>query len=122
LLAAVFEAMVPWIWAVVPGAWFGAVPSAIDGLLLAGLELINLNTLLLLTGAEKRAQFLAIYSAILSTAAMVGPLLGGALSDRFGLPPVFALAGALSLAGCALYYAFVPEPPEVAVCRIGESP
>jgi predicted MFS family arabinose efflux permease len=74
------------------------------------MELVNLNTVLVLTSDRNRTQFAAINSAVLTVAAMVGPLLGGALSDRVGFAPVFLLGSGLSLVGCALYYVFVPNP------------
>lgn len=110
LLSSALQAGIPWLWAVAPAAWFGFLPAAADGLLLAGLELVNLNTLLVLTSESRRTQFIAVNSAVLSSAMMLGPLAGGALSDAIGFAPVFALGGIVSLVGCALYYLFVPEP------------
>ncbi|MHB0875172.1 MAG: MFS transporter [Anaerolineae bacterium] len=110
LLGSILEAAVPWLWALAPSAWFGVVPAALDGVLLAGLELVNLNTLLLLSPAQGRTQYAASSSAILSVAMMIGPLVGGALSDAYGFRLVFVLGGVLSLVGCLLYSAFVPEP------------
>jgi len=121
LMSGLLESVVPWLWAIAPGVWFGVVPSAVDGLLLAGLELVNLNTMLMLTPAESRTQFIAVNSAILGTAAMLGPLIGGGLSDVIGFAPVFGLAGVLSLAGCVLYCAFVTEPVQPSA-RLSQAP
>jgi predicted MFS family arabinose efflux permease len=41
---------------------------------------------------------------------MVGPLVGGLLSDAAGFMPTFVVASALSAVGCGLYYRYVPEP------------
>jgi len=118
LIGSGMEAAVPWLWAVAPVAWFGVVPAALDGLMMAGLELVNLNSLLLLSPAESRTRHAAYASAALSAAMMVGPLIGGAVSDTWGYRVLFLMAGAMCLAGCALYYAYVPEPE----ARAGEVP
>jgi len=110
LIGSGLEAAVPWLWAVAPLAWFGVLPAALDGVVLAGLELVNLNTLLLLSPAESRTRYAAYASAVLSAAMIVGPLLGGAISDACGYRLLFALAGAVCLLGCALYYAYVRQP------------
>ena len=110
LFSSVMEALLPVFWAVAPSVWFALLPAAADGLLLAGLELVNLNTVLMLTSDQNRTKFAAINSAILTAAAMVGPLLGGALSDLVGFVPIFLLGSSLSLIGCAIYYVSVPDP------------
>lgn len=110
LLSSLADISVPLLWLVARSGWFGLLPYALDGALMAGLEVVNLNTLLVLTDARQRTQFAAVTSTILSLATLAGPLFGGALSDRVGFGPVFVLAAALSLVGCVLYYLFVPEP------------
>lgn len=110
LFSGVMEALVPVLWAVAPSTWFALLPAAADGLLLAGLELVNLNTVLMLTSDQNRTEFAAVNSAILTAAAMVGPLLGGALSDLIGFVPIFLLGSSLSLIGCTIYYVSVPDP------------
>lgn len=110
LAASVLEATLPLLWAVAPRLWFAFLPAALDGLLLAGLELINLATILGLTAPENRTRFIAANSAVLGVATMVGPLVGGLLSDAAGFMPTFVVASALSAVGCGLYYRYVPEP------------
>lgn len=117
LIGSGMEAVVPWLWAVAPVAWFGVVPAALDGLMMAGLELVNLNSLLLLSPAESRTRHAAYASAALSAAMMVGPLIGGAVSDAWGFRVLFLIAGAMCLVGCALYYTYVSEPE----ARAGEA-
>lgn len=112
MLGSALDGIVPCLWAVAPAAWFGVVPSALDGVMLAGLELVNLNTLLLMAPPVERTRYAALTSAILSLAMMVGPLIGGALSEVYGLRLVFVVGGVLSLLGCVLYAICVVEPAE----------
>lgn len=110
LVSGLLECSVPLLWILAPGLWFAFVPAAIDGLLLAGLELVNLNTLLGLTSPRNRTSFIAANAAILSVATMLGPIAGGVLSDNFGFDVAFGLASAISVVGWALYLLFVPDP------------
>jgi MFS family permease len=111
LVAGLGECAVPLLWAVAPVAWLGALPAAIDGLILAGLELVNLNTLLILVEAKYRTEFAALHSAIISVGMLLGPMFGGRMADMLGFRPVFVGSAAVLAIGVALYWAFVPETP-----------
>ncbi len=110
LVSGLLECVVPLLWITAPGLWFAFVPAAIDGLLIAGLELVNLNTLLGLTSPQNRTSFIAANAAILSVATMLGPIAGGVLSDSFGFDVAFGLASAIGVVGWVLYLLFVPDP------------
>ncbi|CAK0826791.1 unnamed protein product, partial [Prorocentrum cordatum] len=57
---------------------------------------------------ERRASFLGLQSAVLAAAFVLGPTLGGMVSDQYGMSSLFfTVAGGASL--CALGYATLPE-------------
>lgn len=92
-----------------PAIWLGIGPSSaallslvavLQGALgaLQGLVIFNLN--IGIAPREDRPIYLAVFSAITGIGGFVAPILGGALSDRYGLLPLLwlAMAGYLLLA------------------------
>jgi len=64
------------------------------------------------TSDGERAKGIAIYVAAIAGGDVCGPAIGGVLSDRFGTPATFAVAGALVLVAATLAWRAWEEPEQ----------
>jgi MFS family permease len=80
-----------------------------------GVNLSHFNILLKLCPDERRASYMAIFAAMMNVGAFVGPMVGVALSNLWGVRPVLLIGGAIRLLGAALFYAFRVKVNEVEI-------
>jgi MFS family permease len=80
-----------------------------------GVNLSHFNILLKLCPDERRASYMAIFAAMMNVGAFVGPMVGVALSNLWGVRPVLLIGGAIRLLGAALFYAFRVKVKEVEI-------
>jgi len=81
-----------------------------SGVLWAGYNLASFNILLKLTPDDRRPEATALYQTLVTTSAVIGPLIGGALADSVGYKAVFAVSGAGRFMGTLLFVALVVRP------------
>lgn len=81
-----------------------------SGVLWAGYNLANFNILLKITPDDHRPEATAIYQTLVTSSAIFGPLIGGALADAYGFKVVFAVSGIGRFLGTLLFVALVVRP------------
>jgi MFS transporter, DHA1 family, multidrug resistance protein len=81
-----------------------------SGALWAGYNLASFNILLKLTPDDHRPEATAIYQTLVTSSAVVGPLIGGALADSLGFKAVFAVSGIVRFLAMFLFIALVARP------------
>jgi predicted MFS family arabinose efflux permease len=87
-----------------------ALINTASGILWAGYNLASFNILLKLTPDDHRPEATALYQTLVTSSAVIGPLIGGALADSIGYKAVFAVSGAGRLVGILLFIALVLRP------------
>jgi DHA1 family bicyclomycin/chloramphenicol resistance-like MFS transporter len=93
---ALATAMVPTI------AWM--IPtSMLGGLSWAGCNLALFNLMLNVCPTDRRASYIALYTALMNVAAFAAPMMGAGLSDWIGIRPAFLASGGVRLAGALLF-------------------
>jgi len=101
--------VLPFIWVVARQPWHIVFASLPGGFLWAGFEIGAFALLLELLGEEDSTQAAAGYTALLSAASIVGPLVGGWVVSQLGYRWDMALSGILRLlAGLLFLWAFRP--------------
>jgi MFS family permease len=97
---ALVTALVPTI------AWM--IPTSIlGGLSWAGCNLALFDVMLSVCPAERRASYVALYTAMLNVTAFAGPMVGAALSDWIGIRPAFVVAAGVRVVGALLFLRLV---------------
>ncbi|MBI4147721.1 MFS transporter [Candidatus Woesearchaeota archaeon] len=98
-----------------PATWLLIVPAQIfSGIVWAGVDLAVFNLLLGYTDRRHRAAQSAVFTMLLSVSSIVGPLVGGWLSDTVivaglsGIPLIFAIAAGGRMI-TAVFFLSVPE-------------
>jgi len=105
------------ITALVPTIGWMIPTSILGGLTWSGCNLALFNVMLGVCPGDRRASYVALYTALLNVAAFGGPLLGTALADGIGIRWTFVLSGGVRLAGVALFAVLLrktkqaPRPP-----------
>ncbi|MBN1872705.1 MAG: MFS transporter [Anaerolineae bacterium] len=82
-----------------------------------GVNLSHFNILLNLCPEERRASYIAAYSAIMNAGAFVGPMIGVALLNVLNIRWVLIIGGSIRLAGALLFYVFKVQMPKVEATR-----
>jgi predicted MFS family arabinose efflux permease len=95
VLAGVYPVLV----GLMPGLTPILLLSALNGLIVPGINLSHFNTLLRAMPADSRPSFTAVYQTIMNVGAFVSPLLGVALADVIGIGPALVVSGLLSIIG-----------------------
>ena len=72
---------------------------AINGLVAGGISLSHLNTLLRVIPEKDRPGYTAFYMTVMNIGAVISPMIGVALGERFGFPIILSLCGLLSIIG-----------------------
>jgi MFS family permease len=72
---------------------------ALNGFLSPGVTLSHYNTLLKVIPPESRPKYTALYMTIANVGIFIGPLVGVALANTFGIAPVLIGCGLLSITG-----------------------
>jgi MFS family permease len=93
------------------------VATALNGLLVPGVNLSHLNTLLKVTPENERPGYTAIYMTAANIGAFICPLLGVAAAEVFGLAPTLIACGVLSILGSTSFWLWpvVPTSPTPAL-------
>ncbi|HNT77371.1 MAG TPA: MFS transporter [Anaerolineae bacterium] len=79
-----------------------------------GVNLSHFNILLKLCPDERRASYIATYSAIMNAGAFIGPLIGVALADWLDIRWVLVIGGCFRLLGAGLFHLFKVQVKEAA--------
>ncbi len=116
LLCMLATALVPFIYIFIkPANWYMIVPAQIfSGTVWAGVDMAVFNLLLNYTDKERRAAQAATFNMMLAVPNIIGPIIGGWISDTMkiltlsGIPLIFAIATVLRAATACLL-AFLPE-------------
>jgi len=78
--------------------------GVLNGLISPGVSLSHFNTLLVVTPAEARPRYTAIYITIMNIGAFIGPLISVAIADQIGLAPMLIVCGLLSVVGSTSFW------------------
>lgn len=78
--------------------------SALNGLIVPGVNLSHFNTLLRSIPPESRPSYTAVYMTIMNTGGFVGPLIGVAIANSIGLGPTLVIAGLISVIGSTSFW------------------
>jgi MFS family permease len=71
-----------------------------------GINLSHFNILLKLCPDERRASYIAIYATVMNAGAFVGPMIGVALAELWGVRTVLLIGGGVRLVGALLFHLF----------------
>ncbi|MBN2006548.1 MAG: MFS transporter [Anaerolineae bacterium] len=77
-----------------------------------GLNLSHFNILLKLCPDDRRASYIAVYSAIMNAGAFVAPLIGVALAGLFDIRWVLVIGGCIRLTGALLFHIWRVDAPK----------
>jgi MFS family permease len=102
--------LAPLAWAFVNAPWQVGIINTFSGFLWAGYNLANFNLLLQLTPDEQRPRAVALFQTAVFGSAVIGPILGGFLTDAVGFKFVFGLSSAGRFVGIALFILFTVRP------------
>lgn len=78
--------------------------TALNGLLIPGVNLSHFNTLLRVTPPQQRPNYTAYYMTVANFGIFVCPLAGVALANWIGLAPALILCGAASILGSTSFW------------------
>jgi MFS family permease len=92
------------------GAFVYGLAFILAGLATSGLQLAALTFIVDLAPADQRPTYIGLANVVQAPAAFAAPLLGAALADARGYPPLFAITALVALAGAALLARFVRDP------------
>lgn len=84
---------IPFTWLLLTDARQVGIINSFSGFLWAGYNLANFNLLLLLTPDSQRPRAVALYQTAVFSSAVIGPLLGGYLTDAFDFKLVLIIGG-----------------------------
>ncbi len=84
--------------------------TAVNGLLIPGLNLSHFNTFLKVIPAERRPDDHALYSTIMNVGAFVAPLVSVALAAVIGLGPTLVVCGVLCILGSSSFWWWPVQP------------
>lgn len=77
--------------------------SAINGLIVPGVNLSHFNLLLKVTPADARPSYTALYQTIMNLGAFISPMISIVLAEVIGLNLMLVIAGLLSVIGSASF-------------------
>jgi MFS family permease len=103
--------------ALVPSITWMIPTSIVGGFTWAGCNLALFNVLLAVCPDDRRATYVALYTALLNITAFAGPLLGAALSGGIGIRWAFVVSTGLRLAGALLFILLLPRLQGQAAAR-----
>jgi DHA1 family multidrug resistance protein-like MFS transporter len=98
------------MWVFVTEPWQVILINLPAGIFWTGFNLTAFNLLLELAPAEARADATALYQFMVIGAAVVGPLLGGALADHYGFQAAFGVSAFGRLLGALAFLGWVARP------------
>jgi MFS family permease len=80
------------------------VATALNGMLVPGVNLSHFNTLLKVTPEQDRPGFTAIYMTIANLGIFIFPVVGVFFADQFGLAPTLIICGLFSIVGSLSFW------------------
>jgi MFS family permease len=83
--------------------------TAVNGLLVPGVNLSHFNTLLRVTPPDERPSYTALYMTTANIGAFVSPILGVGLANVIGLAPALIICGTLSMIGSLSFWLWPVE-------------
>ena len=95
VLAGVYPVLV----GLMPGLTPILLLSALNGLIVPGINLSHFNTLLRSMPPDSRPSYTAVYQTIMNVGAFVSPLIGVAIANVIGIGPALVFSGVLSIIG-----------------------
>lgn len=93
------------------------IATALNGLLVPGVNLSHFNTLLKVTPEKERPGYTALYMTAANIGAFVSPFLGIALANAIGFAPALIICGFLSIIGSFSFWIWPVQdlrPAEIA--------
>lgn len=110
LITGLLIPVAPLVWAIATSPWYIVLVNSVNGFLWAGYNLAAFNFLLVLTPAEHRARYSALYQIIITVALAAGAAVGGLIATHWGYTLIFILTSAGRFAAALLFARFVHEP------------
>lgn len=101
--AGLWAALLPLWWALVPGPEWVVLINLVGGYVWAGYNLAAFNLVLEVTPERLRPSYVGLFNTGVGVAAALGPLLGGWLAQRLGIPAVLVLSTVLRLGALWLF-------------------
>lgn len=102
-------AAVPALWMVALAPGFGVVAWMMNGVAWAACGLATFNTMLAISSDSNRASVVAWVNALQSPVNFAAPLLGGFVSSRVGMSPLFGAASLVLLTSLVCFLRTAPE-------------
>ncbi|HNB51405.1 MAG TPA: MFS transporter [Anaerolineales bacterium] len=99
--------ILPFAWMFITQAWHVGIINIFSGILWAGYNLANFNLLLVMTPDDQRSRAVALFQTVVFTSAVLGPIIGGYLSDAVNFQLVLFISFAGRLIGAGLFSVFV---------------
>jgi EmrB/QacA subfamily drug resistance transporter len=90
----------------------------VQGMCSAGLQLMSQTIIARVTTPRQRPRYMAVIGAAFPVAILLGPVLGGLITDHWGWPWVFWINVPLGLGALVLTFAAVPHLPGGARARL----
>ncbi|MBN2550434.1 MAG: MFS transporter [Anaerolineales bacterium] len=108
LISGLLIPIMPIFWVFINQPWQTLPVNIVAGVLWAAYSLSSFNLLLVLTPAEQRARYSAIYQVIVTVSLAAGAAVGGLMVENWGYPAIFIASGAGRLLAALLFASFVP--------------
>lgn len=105
--------IIPFAWLLLTDARQVAIINVFAGFLWAGYNLANFNLLLHLTPDTQRPRAVALYQTAIFSSAVIGPLLGGFLTDLFNFKLVLIIGGLGRFLATLIFIWFTVRPNSV---------
>jgi len=99
----------PLAWLAVTEPWHVLFINGVGGAMWAAYNLSWFSLLLYISPSSKRAFYSAVNQIMVYAAAFIGPLIGGALGEIYGLPFLFLVSGVGRLVAAGLFLPLVRE-------------
>ncbi|MCS7173119.1 MAG: MFS transporter [Armatimonadetes bacterium] len=108
--ALMLSPLTPLLYALAPSAWVALVPAAVDGLLIAAVELAWMTAVMDLAPPHRVVHYAGAYTSLIGVRGILAPLLAGALLERLGPRPVFLVAATwMAAAGAVAWLRLRPR-------------
>lgn len=104
----------PVLWSLTTAAWQVIPINLLSGMLWAGFNMASFNYLLLITPAEMRARYTALFQIVVTVSLAAGAGLGSALVESVGIPALFLGSGAGRLVAMGAFAFFTARAAKVA--------
>ncbi len=106
LLAIPFSASYPFLVSLCPNLTWILIFGILINLNDPGVNLSHFNILIKLCPEDRRASYIAFFSAVMNAGAFIGPMIGVALSEVWDIRLVLLIGGSLRLFGALLFHVY----------------